>query len=155
AAVAAAQPGDTVNVADGTYPELVVIDKTLTLQGNQFGADARGGRPGAAESIVANGTGEFQVTARNVVLEGFTPQGGNIDPIANPASLGAGIWTIPAALGVQIVNDIVQNNIAGIYLNNGADFPAKVQLSLIQNNNLPGQNSGNGIFSDQGLVNAV
>src|SRR5947208_8203026 len=43
AAVNAASPNDTINVADGTYSESVTVDRTLTIQGNQFGADARGG----------------------------------------------------------------------------------------------------------------
>src|SRR5262245_24848482 len=42
AAVAAANPGDTINVADGTYNELVSLNKTgLILQGNKFNTDGR------------------------------------------------------------------------------------------------------------------
>src|SRR5260370_41312325 len=41
AAVAAASPGDTIQVCPGTYPELVNIFKTLTILGNQAGVDAR------------------------------------------------------------------------------------------------------------------
>src|SRR6185369_11723606 len=50
AAIAAANPGDTINVSDGTYPELVTVNKDVTLQGNQFGADART-RSGTNETI--------------------------------------------------------------------------------------------------------
>src|SRR5688572_27099448 len=39
AAVNAASPTDTINVADGTYSELVTVNKTLILRGNQFGVD--------------------------------------------------------------------------------------------------------------------
>src|SRR5207245_1041226 len=50
-AVDAASPGDTINVSDGTYSELVTVNKALTLQGNQFGADART-RGAVPETIV-------------------------------------------------------------------------------------------------------
>src|SRR5204862_88065 len=66
AAVAAASPGDTINVADGAYSELVTVNKAgLVIRGNQFGVDARTGRPGAAETVVSGnaGTTSFYVTA--------------------------------------------------------------------------------------------
>src|SRR5947207_3723298 len=42
AAVNAAPTAATVTVDAGTYPELVTINKTLTLQGAQAGIDGRG-----------------------------------------------------------------------------------------------------------------
>src|SRR5436190_2213391 len=41
AAVAASTAGDTINVSNGTYSELVNVNKQLTIRGNQFGVDAR------------------------------------------------------------------------------------------------------------------
>jgi hypothetical protein len=61
----------------------------------------------------------------------------------------AGIWMNPGGFGfqggAQILNNIVQNNIAGIEFDNFGAIPAKVQFNLIRNNNNPGPGSGNGI----------
>src|SRR5262249_57828548 len=75
AAVAAAAPGDVINVADGTYNEFVTVNKTLTLRGNQFGTDARASRAGL-ETVIdqTGGQAGFNFTASNVVLDGFTIQ---------------------------------------------------------------------------------
>src|SRR5689334_1494583 len=78
-AVAAASPGDTIQVCAGTYAELVNVNKTLTLKGAQAGVDARTGRTGlpATESVVTGnaGTTSFYVTASDVTIDGFTVQG--------------------------------------------------------------------------------
>src|SRR5262249_3536168 len=65
-AIANTSVGGVVNVLEGTFNELVQVDKTVSLRGAQFGVDARTGRPGAAESIISNGDGDFQILADNV-----------------------------------------------------------------------------------------
>ncbi|HEV2923019.1 MAG TPA: right-handed parallel beta-helix repeat-containing protein, partial [Solirubrobacteraceae bacterium] len=139
----------TVEVAPGTYKEHVVIGHTLTLKGAQAGVDARA-RSGP-ESIITNSEGPVQVLADNVVVNGFTIEGATSDPTTDPAALGAGIWTNPSFYGghggTQILDNIIQNNIAGVYLNNGTN-PAKVQFNLFKNNNAPGAGEGNGIDSE-------
>lgn len=60
-----------------------------------------------------------------------------------------------SAVGAQILNNIVQNNISGIELDNSGAIRAKAQFNLIQNNNNPGPGSGNGIETNFGLVNAT
>jgi hypothetical protein len=74
AAVAAANPNDTIVVAPGTYSvSNANIDKALTLLGAQAGVDARSGRPGAMESIIAgSGFGTFHLSAANITFDGFT-----------------------------------------------------------------------------------
>jgi len=50
--------GDTINVAAGTYNENVVINKSITLEGIQAGADPRpttGGRMGPESTINGGG----------------------------------------------------------------------------------------------------
>src|SRR5271168_712990 len=54
AAVTAASPGSTVNVCPGTYPEQVIIDKRLTLQGVTSGTLNQAVVTAPAGGIVAN-----------------------------------------------------------------------------------------------------
>jgi hypothetical protein len=74
AAITAASAGDIINVAAGTYNELVNLSKAVELRGAQYGVVAAG-RSGA-ESIIkyTGGAREATVrfTANNVVLDGFT-----------------------------------------------------------------------------------
>src|SRR5262249_5527154 len=72
--------GGTVNVLEGLYNELVLVDKTVNLRGAQAGVDARTGRPGVAESIISNANGGFKVLADNIVIDGFSVK----DAIAAP-----------------------------------------------------------------------
>jgi Right handed beta helix region len=147
----------TVNVAPNTYNEQVVITHTLTLNGAQAGVDARG-RSGP-ESIITNTEGPIQIEADNVTIDGFTIEGASSDPTSDPNALGAGIWTNPGFSGTHggftIVNNIIQNNIAGIELDSDGTNPTMVQHNLFRNNNLPGAAGGNGIVVDFGLVNAT
>ena len=161
AAVAAAGPGDTIQVCPGMYNELVQVNKTLTILGAQSGVDARTRAvPVTSESVVSNGDGDFQILADKVVIDGFTIQG-----VVNPANLppftglDAGIWTNPGFSGTsgghQIRNNIIQNNIIGIELDNDGAFQTKVERNLIQNNNAVGPDGGTGIDTNFGLANAV
>jgi uncharacterized repeat protein (TIGR01451 family) len=74
AAVVKAASGDTINVAAGTYSVVGAnLNKALTLSGAQAGVDARDGRPGALESIIAgSGFGTFHLSAANITFDGFT-----------------------------------------------------------------------------------
>ena len=83
AAVAAANTGDTIQVAAGTYAEFVNVNKTLTLLGPQAGVDARtrDSVPPSTEAVLTgatNGSGvttSLWLTANNIVVDGFTVQG--------------------------------------------------------------------------------
>ena len=67
AAINKASPGDTISVAPGLYPEAapgpLTINKTLTVEGANAGADARGTR--GTESIIADVQGT-SINANNV-----------------------------------------------------------------------------------------
>ena len=149
AAVAAASPGDTIQVCPGTYNEQVSISKKLTLIGAKAGVDART-RATTGESIINNSCGSVQIFADSVVIDGFTIQGStDLDPCYI-----AGIYTNPGGFGYdggyQILNNIVQNNIIGIEMDNTGVLPAKVEHNLIQNNNNPGPDGGTGIDTNFG-----
>jgi parallel beta-helix repeat protein len=142
----------TINVAAGTYNEQVNINRTLTLNGAQAGVDAR--TRSGPESIITNSCGPVQIQANNVVINGFTVEGSTLP---DPCFI-AGIWSNPGFTGTDgghtIVNNIVQNNVAGIELDSDCTYPTLVQHNLIRNNNNPGPGSGNGIETSFGLCNA-
>jgi hypothetical protein len=141
-------PGGSVNVAAGTYNENVNVNKTIALRGAQVGVDARTrtGTP-ASESILSNG---LYASANNVLIDGFTIQGA--DAIGD---FGPGIYLPGTFSGYQIFNNIFQNNIFGLYLNSSGVVQSRIQRNFFKTNNLPGAASGDAIYSDQGLVNAL
>jgi parallel beta-helix repeat protein len=154
AAIDKAPPGATISVAASTYPEPapgpLTVNKPLTLLGAQSGVDAR--TRAGAESVVTDPQGTF-VTASGVTIDGFTVQ----DSIV-AAFTGYGIALGSATSGTQILNNIIQDNIAGIGLANSiggvlapttASGQAVIEHNLIQNNNQVGPASGAGIYTDE------
>jgi hypothetical protein len=132
-AVNAANPGDTILVDAGTYPELVSVNKSLTIDGAQHGIDART-RSGPESSVdgAVNGnnrTTSFYITANNVTIDGFT-----VRDQSDPNQFGAGIVMSSGTSGVDILNNIITNNAMGIYANSGG-------ASLIQHNLFDGNNT--------------
>lgn len=149
AAINAASAGDTIRVCPGIYPEgpgPLTVNKPLTLLGAQAGVDAR--TRSGPESVVSDPQGT-SVSASGVVLDGFTFQDSAV-----AAFTGFGIFLNPGISGTVIINDIIQNNIAGIGLaNSGAQ--ALIRHNLIQNNNLPGGATGSGIYTDEFVGGSV
>ena len=150
AAVTAATAGDTINVADGTYSELVTVNKSLDLRGNQFDVDARS-RAGTESIVNGNDLGggirstSFSVTADDVVLNGFTVQ-----QATSGNQFGFGIVLGAGTAGSEVRNNILQDNIAGLSLaNDNAANPTVIERNLFRNNNQPGPVSGSGIYTDQ------
>lgn len=146
-AVDHAQNGDTIRVADGTYEELVIVNKSVRLLGAQADRDARTRLDTPAtepESVVGTPNGAFEITVDNVMINGFTIQGVT-------TGLGAGIHTTSATAGYLIYNNIIQNNVMGLYLNSDGGPVSRVRRNAFLNNDAAGAASGNGIYSDQGL----
>jgi parallel beta-helix repeat protein len=142
---------DTIHVAAGMYTVagLVTVpaSKTgLTLLGANASVDART-RAVTSESILRNSQG-MSVAASGVKIDGFTVQDST-----NTAYTGYGIWLNPGVSGTQIVNDIFQNNVAGLGLANAGPSPALIQHNLFQNNNQGSVRSG--IYTDEYVGGAV
>lgn len=125
-AINASSPGDTVYVGPGTYIEDVTIDRTLTLRGAGFATTTISGAIGGAGSTV-------NITASNVLLEGFTitREGNNVTDWN--AALNSGGVTIPGGLtGVTIRNNLLTGNRTGIDINNSGGH--SVLNNVITNN---------------------
>lgn len=159
AAVAAANPGDQIDVCAGTYPETVTVNKFLSLRGAQAGVDART-RPTpqaspspsptpSTESILNGPGGSLHITASNVTVDGFTVQE------ASSAPLGVGIFTAANRSGHRILNNIIRDNTAGLYLNSNGALQSTVRQNYFISNNRAGSASGNGIYTDQGASNIL
>jgi Ca2+-binding RTX toxin-like protein len=71
AAVDAANDGDTILVAAGTYTENVTIDVDVTLLGANHGVS--GNDPRGAETVIA---GTITLAANGITVDGFTVDGG-------------------------------------------------------------------------------
>jgi len=120
-AVIAASPGDVINVGPGTYNETVGIGKpNLSLLGAQAGKDAWVDRNDPTNESIVDASGSpagfgggaaFFVNANNVVIDGFTIQGGANGKTPN----ASGIYVTPAGNISQILNNIIQNNAMGLY----------------------------------------
>lgn len=99
-AVKAASPGDTVIVEKGVYNEKVVVDKTLTLLGEN-GPEINGGGTGTVVTIKAPGA----------VMKGFTVTGSGTLLSAEDAGI-----LIDTAEGVTVEGNTVRDVLFGIYV---------------------------------------
>src|SRR5207245_14968 len=114
----------------------------------QHGVDPRGGRAGAESSLDAatnSGKTLFNITASGVTIDGFT-----VKNATNGNQFGFGILLGAGTAGSHILNNIIQDNIAGLSLaNNSAASQTVIQHNLFQNNNRAGPVSGTAIYTDQ------
>lgn len=149
AAVNAAAPGDTINVAAGVYQEQINLNKAgIFLRGPQAGTVACGRSGTTNEAVLRHPSGPVQVTANNVTLDGFIVQGGT-------SGLSAGITTSPLVAGHRLLNNIIQNNTQGIYFNSNGGGPSLVQGNSFRHDANGGARAVNGIYSDADLRNAT
>ncbi len=146
AGVDAAAAGDTVKVCPGIYTENVTVNKALTLNGPKAGVNGTRVVNAANEAIVHASDPNlpiFLLEASAITVNGFLVEGNTNN---------AGIQTRPTASGYRILNNIVRDNVFGIYLHGDGAATTLVRRNLLDNNNLPGAASGNGIYSDQGAL---
>jgi parallel beta-helix repeat protein len=141
--VSLAVSGDVIVVGPGKYNESVVITTTnLSLFGAQAGKDARTGRSDPSrESIVdGSGTGNATITiaVRNVVVDGFTIQGGVAGQI-----VPAGVFD-NGSFDTQILNNIIQSNSVGVY-------SLGVSGKVIEHNVFRNNNAGTATYVGYGV----
>ena len=83
---------------------------------------------------------EYRCHDHGVIVQGETNQ----DDVT-----GAGIVIAPARNGTRILNNIVQNNVSGLFLsNNSSTNRCLIQYNLFRNNNNDGENGGRGIYTN-------
>jgi uncharacterized repeat protein (TIGR01451 family) len=150
-AIANTTVGGTVNVLEGTYGERVTANQTVSLRGAQAGVDART-RSGVPESVIrgadvgAEGRStSFHVTANDVVIDGFTVQENS-----SSNTFGAGILLSAGTNGSEVRNNVIQDNIIGLFLtNNSAVNQTVIERNLFRDNDRVGPAGGNGIYTDE------
>jgi len=176
AAVTVAAAGDTINVCPGNYTAVTIPagKNGLILNGgflppvgplflpaslpafnrlscldpfdplnNSLQHSVVHGAPGPAG---IGGTPGFTVRANNVTISNFTVEG---------AGENAGVNLARANSAHHVRGNVIQNNTFGVYFNSNGATPSDVSGNCIRNNNVAGAASGNGVYSDQGLSNAV
>ena len=162
AAVNAASAGDKIKVKAGTYEENVVVNKRLKIEGADASlADYRDPTEASIVDPVNNtatgGLGiAFDLQADGIEIDGFTI--GEFDTNTD-ADGTIGIRTSASFAGYKIEDNVIEANTIGIHLNSDTSTTddvarTKVEDNVIRNNNRAGTNTGNGIFSNQGLQNA-
>jgi parallel beta-helix repeat protein len=139
AALSAAQPGDTIRVAAGTYIEYVTITQTVTLQGG-WNAAFTARDPIAFPSLILPTDGSFSVVeirgdfanpaAVAPMLDGFTISG------SGGGNHGGGVRVTNS--NAIVSNNTITGNIAyllggGIWVQNGAPL---LQGNRIENNRI-------------------
>ena len=119
-----ANSGDVIDVAAGTYAEGIVVNKALTIQGNNAGTPGSGTR--AEESTIVPEPSEgggppppflISVASSNVTIDGF-----EFDAQSN----------VPTGIGVQsggetpvVESTVIQNNVF-------ENFPSGVTISIFE-----------------------
>jgi hypothetical protein len=150
-AIDAAVPGDTISVCPGTYSK-ILVPKTLTIQATQTGQASHCFQPPTPpdenkEAIIQGdllSPPAVMIAADNVVFDGFTVQNGL-----------PGIQTTSVSSGYHISHNLVQNNTFGLYFHSSGATQSVAFGNCFRTNNAGGAATGNGIYTDQGLHNAL
>jgi len=144
-AINLAQPGDTIFVHSGTYYENIVVNKPVSVVGENSSTttiySTEVGGPGVGKIVI-------EVAANGVTIKGFTlkfPEGGNNN------------WAILAIeiSNLTIAENIIENCTHGIYLVNFSENNT-IKGNLIVNNDAMGiylDNSGGNRILENTLEN--
>ena len=155
AAIAASPAGSTIYVCAGTYPEAVMVTKSVTLLGAQFGVSATTGRTDPSQETTIDAPAGADVTydgASTGTLSGFSLIGDGKD-----AGNNNGIVALQAGQsGFTWTDDIITGTSTGI--NFRADGPGPTTISadrITANTEAGGTELSNGIFFTTGVANDV
>ncbi|MFE5622983.1 right-handed parallel beta-helix repeat-containing protein [Streptomyces virginiae] len=161
AAVTAAVAGDTIHVCPGLYNETVEVNKAnLTVEGETTlpaNCDVFAAPDPLVDSIIettsSSGEGIVNLREDGIRFQGFTVQNNQGSTLG-----GYGINTVVGHSGYLVTNNVIQGNPAGMYYNSSGATQSQVTRNCIRLNNTGFQvqpAAGNGIYSDQGLDNAL
>ncbi len=148
-AIDAAAPGDDIIVRKGRYTELLVIDKSVNLIGEDWPIIDGGSRKGDKSTIAVYYLGD-----RAGKIEGFVITGGGVGDLGHGINIwdsapdifnnritgnnhGMGIHGSPALTGkARIHGNLVYDNLVGI--GNGKDSSARIYNNRVYNNKVVG-----------------
>jgi Periplasmic copper-binding protein (NosD) len=122
-AVALAASGDTVRVCPGSYPETVVVDKPLRLEGAGPDPQARSSDPTQEAVVEPVGALGFVLGAPEIVLEGFT---------IRAASIGVRVERFSS--GHLIRRNLFGSNSTGLQMASDGTLPSVVQANVFRAN---------------------
>jgi parallel beta-helix repeat protein len=149
-ACAVAPPFSTIFVYPGVYNEMVHVTKPLRLLGSSHDRRPRNQPPDPQHDSIVQFTspagGIFNLLSNTIELDGFVIQNNASDP---------GVYTSPLFSDYLIERNTIQNNVFGLYLNSNGVMQSVVYDNSFLGNTRPGAASSNGIYSDQGLRNAL
>ncbi len=130
AAIAAAAPGDVLELGAGVHPGPIVLDRAVTLAG-QPGAVIDGGRHGRV----------IEVTAPGGVVRNLTIRGSG----RNQAEMDAAVFLTAQANGAVVQDDTIEDSLVGVYVHGATN-------AIVRGNRITGWNarnrneSGNGVY---------
>ena len=128
-ALAAATPGDILELQAGIHSGPLLIDRPLTIEG----------QPGA----VVDGRGHgrtIEVASPGVIIRGLVVRGSGIDH-----AMDAGIYLDRKATGAKVENNRIEGNLVGVYVHGAA-------RALVRGNVIAGRTDlhlndrGNGVY---------
>lgn len=136
-AIEAAAPGDTIAIPAGTYYEQLVIEKSITLIGEDM------------PIIDGGGSGHvIQIRAENVTLRGFIVQASGRAYSLEPTGI------LIEADGATIEDNVVRDVLYGIYLKDSHNHTVRRNMisSIVD---LPAQLRGHGLYLWNTMYNLV
>ena len=138
-AIDVASPGAIIVVAAGTYSEDIVIDKQLTLLGANAGVNAVTGTRGSESIIDGGDTTAVTISADDVIVDGFTLDGGiTLDDRLNAISGGTISNNIITGADSSLESIKAQNGIRvgfdGVWFSDIWPGPQGVDSILIEDN---------------------
>jgi parallel beta-helix repeat protein len=149
------QPLDVIVVAPGYYNETVGISVGISIFGAQAGKDARVDRNDPSKESIVDASGSpagsghgaaFFINSGNVIIDGFTIEAGGVTS-GTPGICAAGVYAT-GSISAQVLNNIIQNNAVGLFLNESG-YP------LVEHNLFNSNNVGTAGSSDTDFVGAA